>query len=1355
MRLAGSFDVFFSYARRDHAAIEQVARALADAGVGVFLDRWYLAAGQPWPQALEAALAGCRAVAVFIGADGLGPWQQRERDLALERQTHEPGFPVIPVLLTRSDPGLGFLGLNTWVDLAAGIADTKALTSLAHAIRGEPPGPQGQQRSAAARAAVCPYRGLRPFREEDEPFFFGRRPFSETLTATAVRQPVVAVVGASGSGKSSVVRAGLLPRLRQGAGRLVWDALTLVPTDRPLVSLAAALLPMLEPDLSEVDRLAEVSKLAAHFTDGTVSLRDVAGRLLARQPGTDRLLLFVDQWEELYTLGADDAVRNTFIEQLLQGAAAGSVHVVLTLRGDFMGHALGHRTLSDRLQDAVVTVGPMTRDELAETIVRPAAKIGLGFEQGLVETILDEVGEEPGTLPLLEFLLEGLWKERHGTQLTHEAYARLGRVSGAIAHRAEEVFAAQLSETERTAAQRLLIRMVRPGEGVEDTRRRTALQGADSVAETTIRKLAAERLIVTARDAGTGVVTAEVAHEALIRSWQRLRDWIDDNREFLRTRDRIAGLADQWQDEGRPADRLLPPGRPLAEGEDLLLHREADIEPRLVDYIKASAAAARTLARRRQGLRVAVMLAMAAMTVVAIGFARFAWQQWEEADRNAAAAQRSESRALAALAEIEVDSGSPATALRVALAALPRDLGNRERMYAREAEGGVWRALSQLREDHRFAQPSWVTSVAFSPDGKAIAVGAGDNTVRVLEAVTGHEIAVLHGHGGWVSSVAFSADGRQLVTGAGDRTARVWDTLTGKSRAVLAGHDSDVESVAFSPDGRLVVTGADDMTVRLWDAATGKERAVLRGHSGGVHAVAFSPDGRSVASGSEDRTLRLWDVAGGKEIAVFVGHEGMVSSVAFTTDGRRLATASADETVRLWNVATGKAEAVLRGHNNALTSVAFSRDGRQLVTGSEDKTARLWDAVTGKELAVLRGHDNLVASVAFSADGSQVATGSWDNTVRLWQTDIAWPRPILRGHDDWASAAAFSPDGERLATGSWDQTVRLWDAATGALIAVLNDHASTVTAVAFSPDGRRLATGSLDATVRVWDVLTGKEVRVLRGQTAKVAAVAFSPDGLRLASGTDDETARLWDMATGKELAVFRGHGDTVNAIAFSPDGRLMATGGGTLIYSRDNSVRLWEVASGKAIAVLHGHDGQVTSVVFSPDGKLLASTSEDHTVRLWEVASGKAEATLTGHKGLVTSVAFSPDGKTLATGSNDKTARLWDVAAGRPIAEFRGHESSIIAVAFSPDGETLATVGGSQADARDNTAQMWPVGSRLIELACAAVHDLPLTESDKQRFGIADEWCTPEVSTKLAARLHPLSLAIRSFAGPTRTKSD
>ena len=496
------------------------------------------------------------------------------------------------MLLSRSDPASVSSSSTPGSISRPRAGRLRTIEILIAAIRGEPPGPEVGLHIESVRAAICPYRGLRPFREEDEPFFFGRAAFTETLAATLARQSFVAVVGASGSGKSSVVRAGLIPRLRRGENGRIWEAVSFVPTDRPLASLAASLLPLLEPDLTEVDRLAEVGKLARHLAEGEVRLRDVTSRILAKQPGTERLLLFADQWEELYTLCPDEAIRTAFVAQLLEVAQSAAVTVVLTVRGDFMGHALANRELSDRLQDSIVTIGPMTRNELAETITRPAEKIDLAFEPGLVETILDDVGDEPGSLPLLEFLLEALWKERRGALLHYDAYQQLGRVAGAIAHRADEVFTRELDDNQRQAAQRLLIRMVRPGEGVEDTRQRAAMPTADPVAEATIRKLADARLVVTERDVASGRETVEVAHEALIRGWQRLRGWVDQDREFLRTRERIAAQARLWEDEGRPPDRLLPPGRPLAEGEDLLATRRADLDADLIAYIEAAAVAA-------------------------------------------------------------------------------------------------------------------------------------------------------------------------------------------------------------------------------------------------------------------------------------------------------------------------------------------------------------------------------------------------------------------------------------------------------------------------------------------------------------------------------------------------------------------------------------------------------------------------------------------------------------------------------------------------------------------------------------------------------------------------------------------
>jgi Novel STAND NTPase 1/TIR domain len=541
MSAGNTFDVFLSYHWRDHARVEAVGRWLRDQGLKVFLDRWYLVAGRPWPEALEQALGTCGAAAVFVGPGEMGPWQQREKYLALERQARDTSFPVIPVLLPQGDPVLGFLGQNTWVDLREQPDDPARLALLAAAIRGEPPGPDVRETLNATLATLSPYRGLLYFREEDAPFFFGREIAAERLLDAITRRSLIAVVGASGSGKSSVVRAGLLPRLRRG-GHQVWEVATLVPGDRPLYALAATLAPLLEPDMTETDRLIEITKQARALQEGDLRLRDIVERVLQKQPGTDRLLLVADQWEELYTLTPDETGRRRFIDELLDASGTVPLSVVLTLRGDFVGRALAYRPLSDRLQDAQVNLGPMTRTELERAITAPAEKVGLRFEPGLVERILDDVGEEPGNLPLLEFVLRRLWEDRHGGQLLHAAYDSMGRLEGAIATKAEDVFG-RLSGPEQQAVQRVFMQLVRPGQGAEDTRRRARLADIGEGSRSVVKRLADERLLVTApggavagatvaplhersatpssrtaevNDAGE---TVEVSHEALIRHW--------------------------------------------------------------------------------------------------------------------------------------------------------------------------------------------------------------------------------------------------------------------------------------------------------------------------------------------------------------------------------------------------------------------------------------------------------------------------------------------------------------------------------------------------------------------------------------------------------------------------------------------------------------------------------------------------------------------------------------------------------------------------------------------------------------------------------------------------------------------
>src|SRR5580692_8532177 len=470
---ASSYDLFLSYSSEDHDVVEPIARKLRDEGLEPFLDRWNLAPGMRWRLELEKTLNSCKAVAIFVGRGEMGSWQQREVDVALDLQSRNPNLPVIPVLLPGCEPPLGFLRQLTWVDLRTQTHDL-GIVILSKAARGEPPGPDLQEHLDAVRASICPYRGLLHFREEDAPFFFGREAAIDKLMDAVQRQPFVAVVGASGSGKSSIVRAGLVPRLRSDRST-VWETVILVPTDQPLKALARALVPLLEPTMSEIDRLAEATKLAEHFRSGTISLYDIVERILEKQSGTDRLLIVVDQFEELYTLTSDEEARRRFLDELLatSSRAGSKANIALTLRGDFVGRALAYRPLSDRLQDAQINLGPMTHEELDCAICKPAEKVQLEFEPGLVRRILKDVGDEPGNLPLLEFVLKELWDKRRGGVLLNETYDAIGGVQGAVATKADELFKG-LSPAEQKTLQRVFLRIVRPSENGLDTRRRAA-----------------------------------------------------------------------------------------------------------------------------------------------------------------------------------------------------------------------------------------------------------------------------------------------------------------------------------------------------------------------------------------------------------------------------------------------------------------------------------------------------------------------------------------------------------------------------------------------------------------------------------------------------------------------------------------------------------------------------------------------------------------------------------------------------------------------------------------------------------------------------------------------------------------
>jgi WD40 repeat protein len=609
--------------------------------------------------------------------------------------------------------------------------------------------------------------------------------------------------------------------------------------------------------------------------------------------------------------------------------------------------------------------------------------------------------------------------------------------------------------------------------------------------------------------------------------------------------------------------------------------------------------------------------------------------------------------------------------------------------------------MIQADQPQVLSHSSMVYDVSYSPDGKTLASGSYDGTVKLWDVGTGKELKTLKGHRGEVNSVSYSPDGKTLASTSWDNTVKLWDVGTGKELNTLKGHQSAVMSVSYSPDSKTLASGSVDYTVKLWDVVTGKEFKTLKAYQGKVYSVSYSPDGKTLAMASGDNTVKLWDVGTGKELNTLKGHQNGVYSVSFSPDGKTLASASSDNTVKLWDVGTGKELNTLKGHQDSVYSVSYSPDGKTLASASVDKTVKLWDVVTGKELKTLKGHQAEVLSVSFSPDGKTLASASRDKTVRIWEVINSKETPIsqpLRGHEGGVWAVAFSSDRNQIVSGGPDKTLRIWDADTGKTIRTLQGHTDSVRALAYSPDGKYIVSGSYDKTLRLWDAETGKAIRTFPGHKYSVMSVAFSPDGKRIVSGSSDKTLRLWDAQTGKAIATLSGHTDKVFSVAFSPDGKRIVSGG------RDSTLRLWDTETGKAITTLKGHTNWVATVAFSPDGKRIVSGSKDKTLRIWNAETGKAIRTLQGHTDVVWSVAFSPDGKRIVSGSSDKTLRLWDAETGKAIGKpLKGHTGEVASVAFSPDGKRI--VSGST----DKTLRIWHISwEYLLPILCNQLQNHP-----------------------------------------------
>jgi WD40 repeat protein len=1121
-----------------------------------------------------------------------------------------------------------------------------------------------------------PYKGLRTFQESDAANFFGRRALIERLLKfMGDHHPLarfLAVIGPSGSGKSSVVKAGLIPALRGGAlpGSRRWFYVEMTPGTQPFKELEVALTSI---------AVSPPTDLYARLTQSKEGLLEALNELLP-DDGVTELCLFIDQFEEVFTMVEDEAAIGRFLESLHHAVTQPNsrLRLIITLRADFFDRPLLRPIMSELMRERAQVVTPLEPHELEEALVEPARRQGVLIEYELVSAIIAEVSSQPGTLPLVQYLMSQLFERRDGMVIRMDAYKQMGGVRGALARRADELYSSFTPEQQQ-AMEQLFLRLITLGDGVEDTRRRALLTEVTTLGDrdtmrAVIDAVGKARLIAFDRDPETRAPTVEVTHEAIIREWARLRAWLDASRNDVRLQRNLAAFARDWENSGRDPSFLLRDKR-LRQFENWITETTValtDIERAFLDASLEEQAKRQTIElqraekerkleqRARDRLRILVVVMSLALVigsvllVLALDSSRRAQ---EESILSRSLAQSASARQFLSLGE-----GDLAVALALASTSIDNPRPEAWRTLLEVALAPGTRAV--LR-----GHASAVSTVAFNPDGSLLASGSPDSTVRVWRTASGELLHVLTGHRGDVNSIAFSPTDNRMVSVSNDFLAIVWDAAAGVELHRLSGHTQTVIAAAFSPDGRSIVTGARDALLILWDADTGAEQRRFTGSTASVTALDFSPDGARIVSGAGDGGVIVWDVSTGAALLTIDAHDTAITDIAFSPDGARILSASSDSTFALFDAASGAEIRRYQVPPDAVLSFDYDPSGEAIYAALRSGNVQRYDLNTGRETFALRGHVGDVFTIALASGGQIIASGGADTTIRLWSIGLPARVGAFSGHARRITGMSFAPAGDpRLYTSGLDGRLRVWDSSTYRELAQI-DAGEPIRASALDWSADRAFIGLANGSVRVYTLSTG----ALQGEypihTTAVVSMAVSLSGNRVISSGSDGL-RLWDADTGEVLNRFDDYRDTVLQAAFSPDGSLLAFG------ALNNAVIVWEVNANRERLRLTGHQDSVWSVAFSQDGRRLLSGSRDRSAVVWDAASGAQIGRFAGHAGAVRAVALASATNTALSAADTGEIIWWDIGTGEELQRFQASGAPVFKLAFDPNDPTTFVSG-------------------------------------------------------------------------------